>query len=194
MNRSVEAPNLTMSIVSDNDAFAAMADEWRALSAQCSTCFFMSWDWHYTWWQVYSSPNQRLYVVRFTAGDKLVGLLPMYLKRSGLTFQRSLQFLGTGEAREDEVATEYLDVIAHPNFSAVVANAAIEWLSSCAEWGSVRLISISFSLRVSYWLWCTVFMTHLPVTTIKVDFPNVRRIGICRSHLPIWQKLNAIVN
>jgi len=139
LNKSVEAPNLTLSIVSDNDAFAAMADEWRALSAQASACFFMSWEWHYTWWQVYSASRDRLYIVRFTLGDKLIGLLPMYANRCGLTARRTMLFLGTGEARNDEVATEYLDVIAHPDHADAVANAALDWLAGCKNQGGVEL-------------------------------------------------------
>lgn len=116
-----------------------MADEWRALSAKASTCFFMSWEWHYTWWQIYSTQVDQLYLVRFTQGDELVGLLPMYANRSGLGLRRTLLFLGTGEAREDEVATEYLDVIAHPEHEVQVANAAIDWLCACEGWGKVEL-------------------------------------------------------
>ena len=136
---SVEAPHLSMSIVSDSESFADMADEWRALAAEASVCFFMSWEWHYTWWTVYAKSNDRLNLVRFTVGNKLVGLLPMYTSRAGINPMRTLMFLGTGEAREDEVATEYLDVIAHPSHKDMVAKAAIDWISSCDSWNTVEL-------------------------------------------------------
>jgi len=137
--QSVTSQDLQISVISDAQEFAAMTDEWRAFAATGSACFFMSWEWHYTWWQVYSEQSDRLYLVRFTHGDTLVGLLPLYARRHGLSLKRTLMFLGTGEAREDEVATEYLDIIAHPNCSAQVADAAVGWLSECAEWGSVEL-------------------------------------------------------
>lgn len=139
MTVSAEAPNLTVSIIRDSEAFAAMADEWRALTAQASTCFFMSWEWHYTWWQIYSTRVDRLFLVRFMDGEKLVGLLPMYTNRCGFTFRRTLLFLGTGEARDDEVATEYLDVIAHPDYAAAVADKAIDWLAGCNDWSNVEM-------------------------------------------------------
>lgn len=116
-----------------------MADEWRAFAATGSACFFMSWEWHYTWWQVYSARTDRLYILRITHGDTLVGLLPMYARRHGLSVSRTLMFLGTGEAREDEVATEYLDIIAHPEYRSSVADVALNWLADCTEWGFVEL-------------------------------------------------------
>ena len=139
MIASVETSELEVSIVSDRDSFSAMADEWRALAHQSSASFFMSWEWHYTWWQVYSNPHDRLYLARFTIGNQLVGLLPMYSRRQGLALSHTLFFLGTGEAREDEVATEYLDLIAHPDYRQIVADAAIKWLSGCEHWGAVEL-------------------------------------------------------
>jgi len=48
-------------------------------------------------------------------------------------------FLGTGEVREDEVATEYLDVVALPECQVAVADAAIEWMSQCRDWARVEL-------------------------------------------------------
>jgi len=139
VNKLVEETLLQLSIVGDSDSFAAMADEWRVLSKQASASFFMSWEWHYTWWRVYSTPGDRLYLVRFTLGDKLVGLLPMYSRRHNLALRHTLMFLGTGEACEDEVATEYLDLLSHPDHKQDVAEAAMDWLSSCKRWGIVEL-------------------------------------------------------
>ena len=116
-----------------------MADEWRMLSVQASACFFMSWEWHYTWWQTYARSSDRLYLVRFHIGDELVGLLPMYSNRSSVTLRRTLLFLGTGEAREDEVATEYLDILTRPEHTGVVTEAALDWLSGCDKWSGVEL-------------------------------------------------------
>jgi len=99
----------------------------------------MDWEWHYTWWQVYSTPGDRLYLACFTLGDKLVGLLPMYSRRQSFALRHTLMFLGTGEAREDEVATEYLDLISHPDHRQEVAAVAMDWLSSCERWGIVEL-------------------------------------------------------
>jgi len=139
VNAPLEAAQLHMSIVSDVDSFAEMADEWRTLTNEVSASFFMSWEWHYTWWEVYSSPKDRLYLVRFTLGDKLVGLLPMYSRRQSFELRHTLMFLGTGEAREDEVATEYLDLIAHPIYQREITERAMDWLCGCEQWGVVEL-------------------------------------------------------
>lgn len=136
---AVKAPRLELSVVHDLDTFAGMAEEWRSLAEQSCASFFMSWEWHYTWWQLYSTSKDRLYLVRFTVDDQLVGLLPMYSRPEGLLRNRSLLFLGTGEAREDEVATEYLDIVAHPSFSELVCSMALDWLASCESWAKVEL-------------------------------------------------------
>ncbi len=139
MNELIEQRPLQLSIVSDTETFAGMTEEWRVLGKQASASFFMNWEWHYTWWQVYATPSDRLYLVRFTLDDKLVGLLPMYSRRPKFALKHRLMFLGTGEPVEDEVATEYLDLISHPDHQQEVADAAIDWLSSCKRWGTVEL-------------------------------------------------------
>jgi len=63
----------------------------------------------------------------------------MYTRGAGFALHRTLRFLGTGESREDEVATEYLDIIAAPEHAQQVANAALDWMSVCSHWASVEL-------------------------------------------------------
>ena len=119
--------------------FADLKDLWCSLTAASGASFFLSWEWHYTWWQVYSTPKDRLYIVQFHIEGQLVGILPTYSRKQSLLGPHTLQFLGTGEARADEVATEYLDVIAHPEHSQRVANAALDWMASFLAWNKVEL-------------------------------------------------------
>ncbi len=126
-----KSPEFTISVVADNTAFAALRPEWQSLNASAaSSSFFMSWEWHYTWWQVYSTPQDQLFIVKFMINGALVGLLPLYLRQSGLMRASTMMFLGTGEPEADEVATEYLDVLAAPGFEEVVADAAIYWMAA----------------------------------------------------------------
>jgi len=132
-------PDLQISVIQDVKQFAGLENDWHALHAQANSCFFMNWDWHYTWWHIYAAPNDKLFIVQFTKNGELIGLLPMYLKRAGILSKHILYFLGTGEAHEDEVATEYLDVLAHPDHEVEVADAAIDWLSQRAKWRTAEL-------------------------------------------------------
>ena len=173
MNDLVEEMPLQLSIVSDTDTFACMADDWRALARQASASFFMNWEWHYTWWQVYTKPGDRLYLVRFTLADKLVGLLPMYSRRVGFALSHRLMFLGTGEAVEDEVATEYLDLISHPDHRQSVADAAINWLSGCDKWGTVELrFLLDDALLVQ------AYRARADLVTIERDVGNRYRVPL----------------
>jgi len=132
-------PDLTVSVISDTDDFKALADEWRLLHAESGACFFMGFEWHYTWWQVYAEPADTLQIIRFSQNEKTVGLLPLYIKPGGPFTRSKLLFLGTGEARGDEVATEYLDVLALPAFASKVADCAVSWMAGCHQWSRVEL-------------------------------------------------------
>lgn len=139
MISSENTQKVVVSVVDTLDAFVDVEDQWRTLVTESGASFFLSWEWHYTWWQVYSTRKDRLSIVQFHIGNQLVGILPMYSRKQGLLGLRTLQFLGTGEARADEVATEYLDVIVHSAHRQAVATAALDWMASCLEWSKVEL-------------------------------------------------------
>lgn len=81
--------------------FAALRREWNELlQASSSDCFFLTWEWLYTWWK-HLSGNRTLFLLKTECGGELAGIAPFAKTKTGV-----LQFLGTGTAGSD-----YLDLI-----------------------------------------------------------------------------------
>ncbi len=83
--------------------------------------------WLSAWWRVFGDRDgRRLATALFYAGDRLVGLAPLLRRvrwhRRAVPFRR-LELLGTGESQEDEIASDYLGVIAARGFEEPVAEA-----------------------------------------------------------------------
>lgn len=98
---------LTVEWITDPQAFAGLSGAWdELLAASPSDCFFLTWEWLFTWWKHLG--RGRLAILAARRGGRLLALLPAYLPaarpRLGL---RPLRFLGTGC-----VGSDYLDVIA----------------------------------------------------------------------------------
>lgn len=134
-----ERHTLQLTIISDLQQFSSLQSAWKHLNDHArSGTVFLSWEWHFSWWQMYARDSDRLRILCVTHNQKLVGLIPLYCRRSGLPWQgRSLRFTGTGEPRGDEVASEYLDVLALPKFEQQVADLVLNWMLSFESWRDV---------------------------------------------------------
>ncbi|MFH9660846.1 GNAT family N-acetyltransferase [Streptomyces sp. NPDC017248] len=75
---------LTVDLVTDEDAFAALAPDWGRLFGRCATATpFQSHAWLHSWWLSYGRPGRlRLLVVR--SGRHLVAAAPLTLVRRPL--------------------------------------------------------------------------------------------------------------
>lgn len=78
---------------------------------------FRAREWLLPWWQSYRDPGADLYALGCWDGAELVGLLPLYKKRSPL-YGRCLRLLGDGEA-----CSEYQGVLCLPGAEEAVAQA-----------------------------------------------------------------------
>ncbi len=104
--------NESLEVVDTLAGFEALKPEWQALSgSDRHSSVFMEWDWHHAWWQIFASSHDRLHIITLRREQALVAVLPMYRKRSRLSMGPSLHLIGTGEARAEEVATEYGDLL-----------------------------------------------------------------------------------
>ncbi len=117
-------------IINSKEQFSGCRKQWDELVVNStSSTFFLSWDWLDTWISVYGEIIEQLIIVLiFNQENKLVGALPLYLVKSAKSplTRRQLRFIGAGEDEWEEVATEYLDIIALPG----VENAVCELLSN----------------------------------------------------------------
>src|SRR5512140_891799 len=67
-------------------SFAALEQfrqSWDEAVIRLHGSVYMSYDWVRTWWHFYGS-GKELRIFIFTAGEKIVGLLPIYLDTVGL--------------------------------------------------------------------------------------------------------------
>lgn len=129
---------LTVSVVDSTERLAGLRDEWnRLLEASRARSICTRWEWMYTWWEVYRDCGERPHVIMVHDGSRLVGLAPFYLqiqRKFGLLDIRTLRFLGTGEPEREEVASEYLDIVAQEGYEEPVAQAALKHLLGQKSW------------------------------------------------------------
>lgn len=118
-----------MSCIESESEFAALQDEWDALQHDnTNSSVFTSWAWHHTWWTVFSKDSDKLCIVCVRLKGELIGVLPLYFRTRSWPRPTHVMFLGTGEGDADEVATEYLDMVARPGMQMAAATAALEFL------------------------------------------------------------------
>lgn len=115
--------------IEDVSGFAALREEWDALQqSNENSSVFMSWAWHHTWWTVFGKDSDKLCIVCVRLRGELIAVLPLYMRVRSWPRPTVVMFLGTGEGDADEVATEYLDMVARPGMLMAAAVAALEFL------------------------------------------------------------------
>ncbi|MBI4364397.1 MAG: GNAT family N-acetyltransferase [Candidatus Latescibacteria bacterium] len=118
------APTATR--IDSESAFARLKPEWNALLASSRTrTIFLTWEWISAWWEAYRA-GKELYVIRVDAGERLIGIAPLYrrrLRRALGIGWRVLQPLGDGSYDSD-----YLDWVAEPGREGEVVGEVAEFL------------------------------------------------------------------
>ncbi|MBA6328721.1 GNAT family N-acetyltransferase [Colwellia sp. MB02u-6] len=77
--------------------------------------------WLITWYNYYWQKQWRLHSLAYYHDDKLVSLVPFFIKKSSLfPLVKTLHLIGQGEAEYAEVALEYLDIYIKPAYEKTV--------------------------------------------------------------------------
>jgi predicted ATP-grasp superfamily ATP-dependent carboligase/CelD/BcsL family acetyltransferase involved in cellulose biosynthesis len=119
---------LHCSVLTDVRALEALRPAWESLLSESSADEpMLSPLWILPWWRVFGPlGGRRLSTLAFHDGARLVGLALLCVRthryRPGIPFRR-VELLGTGEPEEDEICSQYLDVIAARGAEAEVAEA-----------------------------------------------------------------------
>lgn len=131
--------NLTSTeVLSSVEAFIELREKWISLLERSpQNRIFLSWEWHYTWWQCFSQPKDSLQILLIKINDDIIGIAPLYLQHTVLT-GKTLRFIGTGETEADEVVTEYLDFIALSGHEEAVIDAAYKQLENLQNWQKIE--------------------------------------------------------
>ena len=98
-----------ISVVDSLNAMESLSSRWNELlSNSWSDNVFLTWEWLYSWSEIYLKTHRQLFVLLIEEDGKLVGIAPWCIRkvRIGPLWVRNIEFLGTPEAGSD-----YLDVI-----------------------------------------------------------------------------------
>ncbi len=133
---TTDSPQLQVVCVSTREQFDALKSEWDALAETQVKTIFLTHDWLDLWWQFYGAHFELWTLTVREAGPhgRLIGILPLILKRDGAGFRR-LMFMGAGE-----VTPNHLDVIAYPDLKLNVLRALAIYLRRVSnQWDILQL-------------------------------------------------------
>ena len=122
-----------VSCIEREEDWRTIEGDWKRLVRESERAtLFSDWEWTRTWWEVFSSSAHRLRIIVVSAAGRVVGIVPLYTLSTtlveGLVVVRVLRLLGTGEVAEDEVSTEYGDIIASPGLEEEVARESVSFI------------------------------------------------------------------
>ncbi len=139
---------VTFEVITCWDRLARHRDEWSQLLERSETNEpTLSPLWIETWWQVFGDRNRQVAAILVyddSRPEHLIGLAPLLKRRyayRGLVPLRRLEFLASGESEQDEIYSEYLNVIAERHQEPQVAKAVVRALVSGAlgQWDELVL-------------------------------------------------------
>ena len=97
------------------EKFRDLKTEWNQLLSLSSTdAVYLTWEWLYTWWEIFGDDRRELFIIAVRENRQLTGIAPLVihnLKDLNLFNFRRIELLGTGEDEKDEVCSNYMDFI-----------------------------------------------------------------------------------
>lgn len=115
-----------LKVLQTESEFQDLQPDWQPLLLNCAQgSIYLTWEWMYTWWQVFSDHRMHPYIICLYQNQTLRAIAPFAVEERrpfGVPF-RELFFLGTYEDEADEVCTNYLDIIADscsPDYPALI--------------------------------------------------------------------------
>ena len=86
---------LKVNIVTTTEEFKTLEDEWNKLIVQTDVeNLFLTFDWIFTWWVIFSGQNKILELVTVRDAGELVAIAPLYME---IGFFSILKFMSSGE-------------------------------------------------------------------------------------------------
>lgn len=126
---------LALRVVCDEPGFDALEAAWLLLQeASPDSSIFLSWNWQRLWWKHYGG-KRRLRIVVVSEGERVVGLLPLYLehqrKLGGMLVAHKLRQIGVG----GDTAPDDLGALLLPGYESVAVTRMIHFVArECRDW------------------------------------------------------------
>jgi len=127
---------------SSAEDFRVLEEEWNVLLVRSEADnLFLTWQWLYTWWEVYKDHGEKelsIFLIRGEDGE-LLGIAPLYASTSTPLRAHTLRFLGSYG-----LGSDYLDFIFTAGREEEIFNVLMSYLkSSCKSWNVIELSDIS---------------------------------------------------
>ena len=111
-------------------------EQWNNLLEKSkSKNIFLTFEWQYSWWNIFSNDNKKLFIIHVYNNNTLVGIAPLYINniKHGPFHQKRFEFIGSPEAGSD-----YLDVICMAGEEIFISNTIYKYIYNCfKEWDSL---------------------------------------------------------
>lgn len=115
-------------IITGNDDFDALEQEWNKLAWESDTLIFQTFEWNRIWWKHFGT-NKKLYIMAVYIKNKLAGIAPLFkddVTLFGCKVYTSLRFLGSyvrqpeGEPLLGNISySDYLNCIIDPEYEEI---------------------------------------------------------------------------
>ena len=134
--------DLRVDRVTSVQALDGLEPHWRALEdlADCNSPF-LGWDWQRLWWRHYGGERQLCVLVAWR-GDRLVGVLPLYLETHrafGLLPVRKLRPIGAG----GDTSPDDLGMLCDPTVGEAAGRALVDHLlHHVSGWQLIDLVDL----------------------------------------------------
>ncbi|KAG1682795.1 hypothetical protein GQR58_010582 [Nymphon striatum] len=125
---------LDVSVVSTSEEFKSLKQSWNKLNNKSHNgTIFISWEWLYTWWEIYKNDGDRKLYILCCHDHKheLIGIAPfqqIYNPKRYFPSNQQILFIGTGETDGSQVFGEYMDLLIKPGHESSVINVFSEFL------------------------------------------------------------------
>jgi len=134
--------SLSIEVINDVRGFDGLRDEWSNLVQKSTVYIFQTYEWQRLWWEHFGH-DRSLHIVLFRHEGVLVGIAPFFLdtfRFLGVTISRNLCLLGSdvsypgADGVFDKYSpSDYLDIIALPEFEKSVASMLLKHLSQLGK-------------------------------------------------------------
>ena len=122
---------VSLSISRSFDSGEVTAAQWNSLVALCDAPVYSTWEWQSLWWKHLGCPvrGRVLNNLVFRAGGRIVGIAPFFAEPADYSGISTLRLIGSGNAFYlsggifgDDGPSDYLDIIADPEYTGPIVN------------------------------------------------------------------------
>lgn len=107
---------LVTQVISEPEQFYSMKNEWNSLLQKSHTnTIFLTWEWAYTWWEVFGKPGELFIITVKNEQNELFGIAPLFIRRTKYyKFPvKEMTFIGTGHSDRQDfiIAREGMEIV-----------------------------------------------------------------------------------